>query len=134
MTVRTIGHVPSHVIPHTRTARRIEHAQQTQLIRARILDAVHLTFRQIDARAGCDLCVSDAGPHAALAFQDEEHFFILVKMIGRAAGRDRANKLRRLCAANFIVNQHAIPAIGSGLCRTIGEAYNWRFIWSGRTG
>src|SRR6266404_8992935 len=39
----------SRVIPHTRTSGWIEHAQQTQLAFACILDAMHLSFWQINA-------------------------------------------------------------------------------------
>ena len=59
----------------------------------------------------------------AFAFQNEKHFFVLVKMIGRAARRDRADKLRRLSAADLIVDQYAVPAIGGGLGLTVGETH-----------
>ena len=38
----------SNIISHARTARRIKHSQQTQLASAGVLDAMHLSFWQID--------------------------------------------------------------------------------------
>src|SRR5205814_2296471 len=91
---------------------------------------MHLAFGQIDARAGRDGSVGLAGPHAAFAFQNEEHLFVTVKVIRRAAGRDRADELRDLSAAGFIVNQYPIPTIGSRLRGTIGEPNEWwRHAW-----
>src|SRR6266404_855928 len=106
-------------IPHTRTARRIEDSQQTQLIRAHILNAMHLAFWQIDARAGRNRRVGFAGPHTALATQDEEHFFVWMKMIRRAAGRNRAHKLGGVSTTDLIVDQHSVPTICCGLGGTI---------------
>src|SRR5258706_4171714 len=91
------------VVSHAGTTRRIEHTQQTQLTCARIFNTVHLSFGQIDARAGLDYCVGFAGPHPALASEDEKYFFILMKMIRRATGRDRADKLRSDGTTQFLV-------------------------------
>ena len=83
---------------------------------------MHLPFGQIDARAWCDRSVGFTGPHAAFAFKDEQHFFVLVKMIRRAARRDRADELRGVTTAKPAIYQHAIPAIGGRLRGTICEA------------
>ena len=73
---------------------------------------MHLSFWQIDTRPWADWRVCVSGPHAAFAFQNEEHFFVIVKMIGRAAGRNRADELRGLGAADVIIDQHSVPTIG----------------------
>src|SRR5258707_458698 len=46
-----------------------------------------------------------------------------MEMIGRAAGRDRADKLGGVTAADLVVDQYAVPAIGSGLGPTIDETH-----------
>ena len=51
-----------------------------------------------------------------------------MKMIRRAPRRNRADKLRYLRAADFIVHQHAIPAIGRWLGRTICESNDSRLV------
>jgi hypothetical protein len=65
---------------------------------------VHLSSRKIDARAGADRRVCLAGPHPSLATQNEKHFLVLVKMIGRAARWNRADELRYLFTPDLIVN------------------------------
>ena len=117
------------VVSRTRAARRIEHAQQAQLICASILDAVNLSFRQINARTGGYRRVCVSGPHAAAASQNKKHFFVVVKMIGRAAGGNRADELRDLRAADCFIDQHAIPAIGGSLCFLIDEANSGSSIY-----
>src|SRR5882672_6260457 len=87
---------------------------------------MYLALWQIDARAGGDGRVGFAGPHAALSTQDEEHFFVLMKMIRRAAGRDRAHKLSGVGTTDLIVDQHSIPAIGGWLSWTICKTHERR--------
>ena len=70
--------------------------------------------------------MSFPGPHAAYAAQDEEHLFVVVKMIGRAARGNRTDKLRHLRAADFIVDEHSIPAVCGRDGFTIREPYDWR--------
>src|SRR6266496_4188122 len=101
-----------HVVSHARTARRIKHTQQAQFTCAGIFNAMYLSFWQINARTTPDWRAGLTSPHAALAFQNEKHFFVVMKVIGRAAGGNRADKLRYLSAANLVINQHAIPTIG----------------------
>src|SRR3989442_5990881 len=113
-------------IPHTRTASRIEHAQQTQLTFTRVLDAMYLSVGQINTRAGRDGRAGFAGPHAAFAPENEEHFFVIVKMIRRPAGRNRTDKLSCVNASNPVVHDHSIPAIGGRLCALIGQTNNRR--------
>ena len=117
-------------VAHARTPCWIKDTQQSQLIFTSVLDAVNLALRQVDARAGDNRRVRFTGPHAALAAQDEEHFFVVVKVIGRAAGRNRADELRCLSATDLVVNHYAIPAIGSWLRATISETNEWRSIRS----
>src|SRR5438067_6539288 len=93
----------------------------TTLFRSRIFNAMHQAFRQIDARARRDWRVGFAGPHAPCAAQDEKHFFVAMKMIGCAAGRNRADELRDLGAADLIIDEYPIPAVGSWLRRSIDE-------------
>src|SRR5438477_13137704 len=95
---------------------------------------MHLSFWQIDTLPCADWRVRISGPHATFAFQDEEHFFVVVKMIGRAAGRDRADELRDLGAADFVVDQHSVPAIGGWLGGTICEANKRQSVGTSRIG
>jgi len=56
------------------------------------------------------------------AFQNEQHFLVLVKVIRRAARGNRTNKLRHLS-----VNQHTVPAITGRHRALITEFYNRLF-------
>src|SRR5205085_11096219 len=113
-------------VAHARTARRVEDSEQTEFGVACVLDAMNLALRKIDARTRADFRARLSGPHAPLAAQDEEDFFVSVKMVGRATGRNRADELRDLSAPNLFVNQHAIPAVGRGHGLAFGEAHDGR--------
>ena len=89
---------------------------------------MHLALWQVNAETGSDWRVGFAGPHAAFAPQNEKHFLVIVKVIGGAAVRNRTDELGDLGAAGAIVDQHAIPAIGSGLRLLICESNYWRQV------
>jgi len=77
---------------------------------------VHLPFREVDAGAAGDRSFRIARPQKSRSLQDAEHFFVEVKMIGRAAGRDRADEL-----CDLALDQLAVPAIAGVLHRLIAE-------------
>src|SRR5438445_13122933 len=98
------------LIPHTRTASRIEHAQQTQLTFTRVLDAMYLSVGQINTRAWRDGRAGFASPHTALAPENEEHIFAFVKMIRSPAGCNRIYHLNCSNTSIPVVVYSSIPA------------------------
>src|SRR5262245_19823884 len=102
---------------------------------------MHLPPRKVDARTWSNRRVTLAGPHPSFTAQDNKHFFVLVKMIRRSSGRNRSDKLRHLLAANFMIDQHSIPAIRSRQRSAVREFHDRRHLltsarrrcWSLRT-
>ena len=76
-----------------------------------------LLARKKNARAECDRRRLRARPHHTRPFENADHFFVKMKVVGRAAGRDRSDELCRLA-----LNQFAIPAVAGFLDRLIVEA------------
>jgi hypothetical protein len=93
-----------------RAAGGVEEAVQFQWLRARVLEAVGLAARKVEAAAGADRRRGVSGPEAPLAFEDAYDFFVLVEMIGRTARRNEADELRDLLTAGLRVHQNAKPA------------------------
>ena len=91
---------------------------------------MHLALWKKDAGAFRNWRFRFAGPHAAFTSQNKQHFFVIVKMIGRAARRNRTNELCHLSAADFIIDEEAIPAIGGWLCSLIRESHDRQSIGS----
>src|SRR5581483_7819843 len=78
---------------------------------------MHIAPGQINARSDADGRPLAVGPQKAFALQDAEHFLVEVKVVGGAAGRDRADELRDLA-----LNQLAIPAVARALDGSILHA------------
>src|SRR6267143_5758452 len=91
------------VVADRRAAGRIEDSEQAQLGIARVLDAVDLPARQVDAAAALDGRRLVAGPHPTASLKDAKHFFVLVIVVRRAPGRDGADELRDLRSADVVV-------------------------------
>src|SRR5438105_6688126 len=71
----------------------------------------------MNARPGTDRHLRFALPEKSRSFENAEDFFVKVKVIGRAAGQDRADEL-----GDLALNQLAIPAVAGALKRNVLEA------------
>src|SRR5438105_3983301 len=78
---------------------------------------MNLPLRQMDARTGTNRRLRISRPQESRAFEDAEHFFVQVKMIGGAAGRNRADEL-----CDLALDQLAVPAIAGFLDGLVVEA------------
>ena len=98
-----------------RAARGVEDAQQPQRSRTEVLHAVDLAAGQEDARAAADGGPAPPGPHPPTPFEDAQHLFVVMEVVGRAPGRDRAHELRDGVTADGAVHQDLVGAIAGRL-------------------
>src|SRR6516162_10863618 len=77
-----------------RAARRIEDPQHSQWLRAGVLQAVRLVWRQVDRGARPDLGLAAVQVDHALPGQHMHHLVVGVVMLRRPARRDQPGELR----------------------------------------
>src|SRR5689334_23053055 len=87
---------------------------------------MHLSARQVNARTWPDRRVHITSPHETGPTQNEEHLFVLVKMIRSPSRRYRSDKLRHLLAAGLAVHQHAIPTIAGRHLSLVSQVHERR--------
>ena len=82
---------------------------------ARVLEAVHVQRRQVDAGAGADRPRLAGHVQEALARDDVDDLVVGVAVVGRAADRDLAHELREPRAADVGVDEQPERAADAGL-------------------
>ena len=82
---------------------------------ARVLEAVHVQRRQVDAGAGLDRARLAGHVQEALARDDVDDLVVGVAVVGRAADRDLAHELREARAADGGIDEQAERAADAGL-------------------
>src|SRR5262245_20411224 len=88
----------------------IEEAVERQGSSAGVLQAMRPAAGQVEAGARGDGSRILAGPEAPLSFENADHLFVLVEVVGCAAGRNEPDELRDFGRAGALVHQHAKPS------------------------
>src|SRR4029453_12495258 len=90
---------------------------------SRVLDAMNLLRRKVEAGPGPERDRVAVDVRESLALDDVADLVVGVAVIGRAAGLDDADELRRIHAARVLVDEIAEGALGVGTqLRPVGEA------------